>query len=78
MFGAPMLPVRALTDIGSGITGAGVLKVQDLGPQGIVNNAEIRDFCDNPFFGRVKPGNPLSGRRVFSITEAIPNPFADI
>ena len=49
-----------------------------MGPESIVDDAEIRHLRDNPILGRVEPGNPLSSGRVLSITETVPDPVTDI
>ncbi|MCW3477792.1 hypothetical protein OL599_24895 [Rhodovastum sp. RN2-1] len=47
-------------------------------PQRAIDDLQLRCGADDPGFPRVRPGDPLAGRRVLDEVLPVPHPLADI
>jgi len=74
MTGAPVLPEAGFSGLGdrNGITN--VLEAPfDPVPQGVIDNAKIRNVFNNPLIFGIRPGQAFAGVRIFDVALLIPD-----
>ena len=74
MTGAPVLPEAGFSCLGDRNGFTNVLEARlNAVPQGIIDNAEIRNAFNNPLIFGIRPSQAFAGVRVFDVALLVPD-----